>query len=395
MDFFILVLRHNCKTSLMKAEYLINKSVLVVIILLVASFLFVGLSEFFTAFLGAIIFYILFRKFMVYLTVKKNFNKPLASIIIILISFIIVLLPIGILILMIVNKFGKFVSNPDKIKEYINTLSDKLEVLPFKVSTEQLGEKAAQFAADHAGGFISSSFSVFASLLMMYFLLYFLLMSVNSLEIKLMHYMPFENAKIKLFGKELVDQTYANAIGVPAVAAAQGFASYGAYLIAGVPDAGVYAILTGFASIIPLVGTAIIWVPVAIYLLSSQEVWQGVFVIGFCVVVMTNLDNVVRMFVSKRIGDVHPITTVLGVIFGLKFFSLPGLVFGPLLISYLFILIKIFHVEFTSKGGPEPEDEDQAPTKAETNAMLKAFNKFIFFTEGLKKSDEEEKNPLL
>lgn len=385
----------------MKTEHLINRYILVLFILLIASFLFVGLSEFFTAFLGAIIFYVLFRKFMIYLTVTKNFNKPLASVIIILMSFLIVLLPIGVLLLMIINKFSGLVSDPEKIKEYFKVLAEKLEVLPFKVSTDQIAEKATQFVAEHAGGIISSSFSVFASLIMMYFLLYFLLMSVNSLEVKLMHYLPFENDRIKLFGKELVDQTYANAIGVPAVAAVQGFAAYGAFLIADVPDAGVYGILTGFASIIPLVGTAIIWVPVAIYLLVSQEIWQGVFVVGFCIVVMTNLDNLVRMFVSKKIGDVHPITTVLGVIFGLKFFSLPGLVFGPLLISYLFLLIKIFHVDYNSHLVTESEHEvemDEEPqqlTKEESNAVLKMFNKFIFFTEGLKKPEEDDRNPLM
>lgn len=381
----------------MKAEQLINRSVLVFFILAIASFLLYGLLEFFTALLGAVIFYILFRKFMVFLTIKKNFNKPLASVIIILISFLIVLLPIGILLIMIINKFSGLISDPEKIKSYVETFSKKLEVLPFNVSTDNLSDKVTQFAADHAGGFISGSFSVFASLLMMYFLLYFLLMSVNSLEVKLMHYLPFDNDRIKLFGKELMDQTYANAIGVPAVAAAQGFASYGAYLIAGVPDAGIYAILTGFASVIPLIGTAIIWVPVAVYLLASQEIWQGVFVVGFCVIVMTNLDNLVRMFVSKRIGDVHPITTVLGVIFGLKFFSLPGLVFGPLLISYLFLLIKIYHVEYNSVVVPEPEDstDDRALSKEESNAMLKMINKFVFFTEGMKKTTDEDKNPLL
>lgn len=381
----------------MKEEHLINKSVLVLVILAVASFLLYGLIEFFTAMLGAIIFYILFRKFMVYLTVKKHFNKALASVLIILISFLIVVVPIGILVLMIVNKFSNLVSDPEKIKGYVTSFTEKLEHLPFNVSTENLTQKVTQFVADHAGGVISSSFSVFASLLMMYFLLYFLLMSVNSLEIKLMHYLPFSNDKIKLFGKELVDQTYANAIGVPAVAAAQGLAAYGAFLIAGVPDAGIYAILTGFASIIPLLGTAIIWVPVAIYLFTSQEIWQGAFVTGFCVIVMTNLDNLVRMFVSKRIGDVHPITTVLGVIFGLKFFSLPGLVFGPLLISYLFMLIKLFHVEYNSNIQHVEESDDKPLSRAESNAILKTINNFLFFTDKYKDKldNDETKNPLM
>lgn len=378
----------------MQTETLINKYLTAFFILVIGAFIFYGLHEFFSAFLGSIIFYILFRKFMVYLTFKKNFKKPLAAIIIILISFIIVVLPMGILIGLIMKRVSAIASNPEKIKEYVDMLSKKLEQLPFDISTGNLGDKAAAFASSHAGDVISSSFSIGASLLMMYFLLYFLLMNSKTLELKLMHYLPFENTKIRLFGKELVDQTYGNAIGVPAVAAAQGVAAYAAFLIAGVPDAGVLAVLTGFASIIPLVGTAVIWVPVAIFLFATDKVWQGIFVTGFCVIIMTNLDNLVRMIVSKRIGDVHPITTVLGVIFGLKFFGLPGLVFGPLLISYLILLLKIYHVEYNVKL--ETTDEDQAAQAIQDeNAVLKLINKVLFFTENFRKEDENPQNPLL
>lgn len=377
----------------MQTENLINKYLTALFILLIGSFLFVGLKEFFSAFLGSIIFYILFRKFMAYLTFRKNFKKPLAAIIIILISFLIVILPMAILVGMIMKKARAIVDNPENIKNYVDSLSKKLEQLPFDLSMGNLGEKAADFASKHAGEVISSSFSVAASLLMMYFLLYFLLMNVKTLEVKIMHYLPFENTHLKLFGKELVDQTYGNAIGVPAVAAAQGIAAYCAYLIAGVPDAGIFAILTGFASIIPLVGTAVIWVPVAIYLFASDSIWQGAFVTGFCVIIMTNLDNLVRMVVSKRIGDVHPITTVLGVIFGLKFFGLPGLVFGPLLISYFILLLKIYHVNFNIKAEVSPEEE---VTQEEQNALLKLLNKVLFFTDNFRKpEDDNRQNPLL
>ena len=45
-------------------------------------------------------------------------------------------------------------------------------------------------------------------------------------------------------------------------------------------------------------------------------------------------------------ADVHPIITVLGVILGLQYFGILGLIFGPLLISYFFILLKIYYVEY-------------------------------------------------
>jgi predicted PurR-regulated permease PerM len=49
----------------------------------------------------------------------------------------------------------------------------------------------------------------------------------------------------------------------------------------------------------------------------------------------------------KRIGDVHPLVTVFGVIVGLKLFGIMGLIFGPLLIAYFFILVKIYRLEFS------------------------------------------------
>jgi predicted PurR-regulated permease PerM len=317
----------------MQSSELVNKYLAGFLIFITAAFLIFGLSEFLRSFLGAIIFYILFRKFMAFLVFQKKFKKSVAAIIIIIISFLIVVLPVGVLITMIFGKVSKLTSNTDLIKDYVNVFSQKLEQFHIQVSDQNVVSNITKFVSQHAGDFLSSSLSIAASLLMMYFLMYFLLVNVKKLEIKLMHYLPFEDDKINLFGKELVDQTFGNAIGVPAVATAQGIAAYIAFLIAGIPDAGIYAILTGFASIIPLVGTAVIWIPVAIYLFAINHNWQGGFVIVFCLVILTNLDNLVRMYVSKKIGDVHPVTTVLGVIFGLKFFGLTGLVFGPLLIS--------------------------------------------------------------
>jgi len=66
----------------------------------------------------------------------------------------------------------------------------------------------------------------------------------------------------------------------------------------------------------------------------------------FGLLVMGTLDNVVRFILAKKMADVHPIITVLGVILGLQYFGFLGLIFGPLLISYFFILLKIYYVEY-------------------------------------------------
>lgn len=366
----------------MANDRVINKYIYAFIIIALGVFLFYGLKEFLNAFLGAVVFYALFKNFMRYLTQRKGLKRSVSAVIIIIISFVIVVLPLSVLISMIYNKALSLVYHPDIIISYGNKLNEKLSQLPFGISLENAGEKAKAFLSANIGMAVSSSLDALGSILMMYFFLYFLLINMNSMEAQIIHYLPFKRAKIMMFGRELIDQTYSNAIGVPLVAIAQGLSAYLAYRIAGVPDAGLLAILTGFASILPLIGTAFIWLPVSVLLLADDAIWQGVFVFTYSIIVLSNIDNLVRMVVSKRVGDVHPVITVLGVIIGLKFFGLPGLVFGPLLISYFVLLLKLYYMEY--KHG----DTTTSPEviKVEKTLMKMLLDKVTVFDPNDKKS---------
>jgi len=89
---------------------------------------------------------------------------------------------------------------------------------------------------------------------------------------------------------------------------------------------------------------------------------------------MSNVDNLIRMIISKKIGDVHPVITVLGVIFGLKYFGLPGLVFGPLLISYFIILLRLYYIEYANL-----KQKGKVFVPTEKNLLKLVFNYFNFF----------------
>lgn len=357
----------------MQTTSIINKYIAGFLILAIGAFLLFGLSEFINAFLGSLIFYILFKKFMAYLVFKKGFNKSFSALIIILISFLIVVLPIGVLGTIILKEISELTSNTEAISHYTTLVSQKLTALKMNISVENITGKVTRFVSELAGSVLSSSMNILGSLTMMYFLLYFLLVNVRLLEVKVTYFLPFEDEQINLFAQELKDQTRGNAIGITVVALIQGIAAYIAYLIVGLPEPGVYAILTGFTSIIPIVGTALIWIPITIFLFANNQVWEGTFLIIFCVVVLTNIDNIVRMYVSKKIGDVHPVTTVLGVIIGLKFFNLPGLVFGPLLISYFLLFLKLYHENYKTK--PQPAlDEFNTEEKGILMRFIERFN---------------------
>lgn len=333
----------------MEQNSTIDKYIAGVLIIALGILIFCGLQEFFNAFLGSIIFYVLFKKFMRKLTKKHKLKRSLSAVIIIIITFFIVVLPLGLLLGMIYNKASAVFAEPEEVKKFLNEITDKLSAFPIKNQAKNMNEKAVGFISEHIGGVLSSSLGVLGSLAIMYFFLYFFLIGDDKLEAKLTYYLPFEKKTVVKLGEELEDHTFSNAIGTPVIAIVQGLITFGGYLIAGVPDAPLWAIITGISTIIPIIGTALIWVPIGTVLLIQGQVWQGIFIFCFCAVVVGTADNLIRMFISKKIGNVHPIITVLGIILGLKFFSLPGLVFGPLIISYFIIFLKLYYDHYTKE----------------------------------------------
>jgi predicted PurR-regulated permease PerM len=103
-------------------------------------------------------------------------------------------------------------------------------------------------------GILNNVFGVLTTIVVMYFLLYYFLVNYNKLEKSLVEYLPLSEINLKRLGVELRNMTFINAVGVPVIAIVQGLIAYALYLYAGVIDAGLWAILTGAASIIPLVG---------------------------------------------------------------------------------------------------------------------------------------------
>ena len=140
----------------------------------------------------------------------------------------------------------------------------------------------------------------------------------------------------------------ANALGIPVICFVQGiFAAIG-YLIFGIHDWGLWGFLTGVFAFFPLLGTMVIWIPLVIYLYSAGQGLTATGLAVYSLVVTGNIDYITRLGLLKKLGNVHPMITVLGVIVGLKLFGFMGLVFGPLLISYFIILVKIYMSEFTT-----------------------------------------------
>ncbi|MEO7394519.1 MAG: AI-2E family transporter, partial [Chitinophagaceae bacterium] len=138
----------------------------------------------------------------------------------------------------------------------------------------------------------------------------------------------------------------ANALGIPLISIIQGVTATLGYFIFGVKSFALWGFLTGVCAFFPVVGTMIVWVPLVVYMYTLDQTWQATGLLLYSVLVTGNVDYISRITIMRKMGDVHPVVTVLGVIIGLGLFGFIGLIFGPLLVSYIIVLFKIYMSEF-------------------------------------------------
>jgi len=179
--------------------------------------------------------------------------------------------------------------------------------------------------------------------------LYYMLVHGVEMEKYMNDFIPLKARNRAMLSTETNVMIKANAIGIPLLAIIQGLVGMLGYAIFGVGEFGLWGFLTGVASLIPIVGTGLIWVPLMVYLFAIGHIWQGVGLAIYSLVILTNIDYAARITVLRKIGNVHPIITIFGVIVGLSMFGFLGLVFGPLLITYFIVLIRIYRNEFNDE----------------------------------------------
>jgi len=134
-------------------------------------------------------------------------------------------------------------------------------------------------------------------------------------------------------------------ISVFATAFIQGLLGSIGFLIIGWPFIFVFVVMA-FLSLIPYIGSSIFYVPAAIYLILTGQIWQGIFVLVWCFVVVSNIDEIIRAYIIKGKAEVNPIFVVFSIIGGISLFGFWGVIIGPLVISLVATIFHIYELEF-------------------------------------------------
>lgn len=335
---------------------IIKQIIVLLLIILLGVVIVWKLAYFIPGFLGAAAIYIMFRSTYFRLIARRGWKPWLASLTIVIGLLITLTAPLYGIGVVLTPKVNELIDNSEQIKQaIIYTYNFVVERFPqITVSQEQiLGY--VQRAITLLPRLFNAMAHLFANIFTALFIAYFLFLGGRKFELALKTGIPLARASRKEIWDETQNLVISSAVGIPALAVAQGLIAFLGYWFCGVPGALLWALLTALASVIPVLGTMIVWVPVCIYLFAIGEVQYGIGLALYCFIVVGLSDNVIRFMFLKRFGDVHPLITVFGVILGLNVFGMIGLIFGPLLLSYFLLLIKVYHVEFGNENNSTVE----------------------------------------
>lgn len=307
------------------------------------------MRTFIDAFLGAVTLYVLFRPMMRKLVEVRKWPRGGAAVLILFLSFLIVLIPLIAITYMIVPKVSLFFSDSSVIMTVLNSADARIQAMTgYELMNQENIRKVQESAGEFITQFLGESMGILADIAVLYFLLYYFLVNTGKVENFFERYLPLSSDNTSRLTDELETQTFSNALGGPLLALIQGIFAAVGYWLFGLQEPVFWGLMTGFFSFLPVVGSTLIWLPAAIYQLSVGMTWQGVAILLYGILVISVVDNVFRFVFQKKFADVHPLITVIGVIVGLQLFGVPGIIFGPLLISYFLIMLRIFREEFLS-----------------------------------------------
>lgn len=134
-------------------------------------------------------------------------------------------------------------------------------------------------------------------------------------------------------------------LGTLATAACQGLIGGIGLAIVGIPGL-FWGTVMGFSSLIPIVGTSLVWIPSAVYLLLLGKMKHAAFLAAWNVILVGSIDNFLRPFLMGGEGRMSPFYVFLAIVGGVQYFGLVGILYGPLILSFAMIMLYIYQVEY-------------------------------------------------
>ena len=312
-----------------------------------------ALSPFLSGLLGAAVLYVVFVR--PYKRLARVLKPGTASALILVGALFVIAVPISWLIGIVADQA------PDSLRA-IQSSALFARLGQLSLGNVNVGAELAKasgalvsWLSSQLVSFVGTATSAALNLVIAFFGLYYLLRSGEDTWPVFRRYIPFSTQTADALRDRFFSVTEATLLGTALVAMIQGGLIGFGFWIVGLPNALFWGTVTAFASILPVLGSALVWLP-AVLVLVAQGKYGGA--IGLLVIgagIASNIDNLIRPVIYKRVSNIHPMITLVGAFAGVRYFGLLGLLLGPLAIAYLFELLQFYRVEYGTPVSAPPD----------------------------------------
>jgi predicted PurR-regulated permease PerM len=287
-------------------------------------------------------------------------RRGLAALLLTLAGVLLIMVPAALIAVAFATQAGELVTRIQHVAErhHVSQLSDLLRIPLASRAIDWIGS-FAPITADQiqawliengrsflltlvgvSGAALASVLGAMVGLVLMLFLLFFFLRDGEELVRRVMSLVPMEEKRKAALLDHLSSVTRALVLGTLLTAAVQGALLGTGFAIVGLPSPVVFGVLSALASVVPFVGTALVWVPAVLVLLAQGRMWAAIFFLIWSVSLVASVDNIIKPLVVSGRAGLPTFAVFVGLLGGLAAFGAIGMFLGPVIVALAIALLR-------------------------------------------------------
>ena len=201
-------------------------------------------------------------------------------------------------------------------------------------------------ALRHSTAVVSGIAHMLTSFLVMIAAMFFLFRDGPALANQISDWTPLSaNYEVQIV-KKFQEVSSATVIGSLVTAIAQGIAGGITFFLVGIPNILFWGTLTALFSLVPLVGTAVVWLPWALFLFATGATVKAIILVVLSILFVGGIDNVLRPILIEGKTRMHTMLVFLSIMGGISYFGIVGMVVGPIIVALGLTFLELYRIEF-------------------------------------------------
>jgi predicted PurR-regulated permease PerM len=303
-----------------------------------------ALWPFATGLMGALVLYIVFAP--VHRWLAQRMKPGMAAAIAVLTAVVLVVGPGISFVGLVANEAQDMAAGVIRSPVLARLRELRIGTYDVGAQLESVGSQIISWLGGSALSVVGTATRLGIQLTITFFGLYYLLVAPDGLWDAARPFIPFSGENAEILRARFRDVTISTLVGTGLTAVVQGTLVGLAFWVTGLNNALFWGVVTVIVAVLPVVGSGLVWGPGALALAIEGRYGWALALTLWGILLVGNVDNVIRPMVFRRWAQIHPFITVIGAFAGINWFGLLGLLIGPLAISYFFELIRMYRAEY-------------------------------------------------